>query len=639
MIGCSFKVAYGDKGRRRPRGTDAGWVSESKGVRVMTKVGRRIGLILLVCVLSVLFLSPDAYAKRSFKFTVFIGADVRLKLLTLNVISTVADTSLADGPVSVTLITPSTYKLRPLGTGDYYYLDRGYTLTSVPGFLSGKVWIVGRDDDKLNNADGFLQFEISDTARVYVFYDGNAPSLPGWMTTLGFAPADQTITTSNPVADTLVGYLKIMTKGVVRLGGNDGTATGAQCNYVVVVRRPVNGDLGDPTQLATTLMQFPRMGHRVVAMNTGRVLVMGGIDTSNTLVAKCELYDTVPQSFSISGMMVQPRNNPAVVTLNDGRILAIGGDLDGVVTVSSGGGSVTGITALESCEIYDPSTQFWTATAPMAHKRRLPEAITLADGRVFVSGGVDDTYGFGIPYTEVYDPGTNTWTAGPTMLSLGPYNSGSYPFAAGMRYGHRMSLLADGRVLIAGGMWHGPDMVDYAMDACEIYDPASNAISMAAPMTAPRSRFGMVDLGGGKIAALGGLFYQAPSPPMTSATYVSTSDVEIYDAATNTWSPAAQLPRGMYDFAYASPAANRVVVFDGYDVTGTDAGDILLYDGVFNTWSLVGSLVKSRSFPFSNGAGMVTDVGGKDYFLCGGVHLDEAAGQSTILSSGERFKY
>lgn len=599
------------------------------------------GFIMLVSFSTALVIShPDAaFAKRRSSFSIFVGKDQRLKIINITVKLPPADTFLSDGPVSVTLISPASYKLRKLDVNDYYYLDRGYILNNVPGVLGGKIWIAGMDDDKLNSSSGFLQFEISDTARVHVLYDGNAASLPSWMTTLGFTSTGQIVTTSNPVADTLVVYRKIMTKGTIRLGGNEGSTTGAKCNYVVVVRRPANGDLGDPTQLATTEMQLPRMGHRVVTLNTGKVLVVGGADSGSVLVTRCELYDSTTQTFVATGTMIQGRINPALVTLADGRVLILGGDLGGVATVTSGGGSAPGIPALETCEIYNPATGLLTATGSMSTRRRLPEAILLADGRVFVSGGVDDVSGYGIGTTEIFDPATGLWTAGPNMLSMGPYNTGTGSFSAGMRYGHRMTLLPDSRVLIVGGLWHGPDLIDYAMTGCDIYDPVSNTMSAAAPMTTPRGRFGLVNIGGGKFLAMGGLAYQTPAPPATTAYYLSTADVEVYDAVTNTWTTVTSLPRGMYDFAVSSPDAGRALVFDGFDVAGTESGEILLYDFNFNIWTQVGNLVRSRSFPLSNGSDMVADVGGKDYFLCGGVHFDESTLQTSILTTGERFKY
>ncbi len=593
-----------------------------------------LAILLSMSIALVAGLPDAAFAGRRSLFSIFIGRDLRLKIINTGP-KLAPDTSLSDGPVSVTLISPTNYKLRYVDIGDYYYLDRGYTFVSGPAAIRGKVWIVGNDADQLSTSSSFIQFEISDTARVYVLYDGNATSLPSWMTGLGFTATGQVVTTSDPVADTLLVYRKVMVKGVIRLGGNEGATTGAKCNYVVVVRRPVNGDLGAPSQLATTEMLLPRTGHRLVKLDNGKILIVGGVDSLNTLVTRAELYDSTTQTFIATGTMGQGRINPAAVKLTDGRVLVIGGADIGSVPVP-----------LASCEIYDPATQMFTPTGDLSWSRRMPEAIRLVDGQVFVSGGVDtdssgdvrtNMYGDGVRTTEIYNPATSSWTPGPYMLSVGPYNT----VEPGKRYGHRMALLPDGRVLIAGGLWHGPELGDYGMTGCDIYDPVSNTISAGAPMNTPRGRFGLVDIGGGKIMAMGGLWYQENDPlnPAASPLFASTADAEVYDAVTNVWTKVAQLPRGMYDFAVASPDPNRVLLFDGYDLVGTEAGDILLYDGIFNTWTLVGNLVTSRSFPFSTCESMVVDVGSKDFFLCGGVHYNETTKQTTLLTTGERFKY
>lgn len=575
----------------------------------------------------------QAEAARRSSFSVFVGKDRRLKIISPTYNLPPGDTYLTDGPVSVTLIAPVNYKLKSLTNGDQYYLDRTYTISSIPGSLSGKIFIVGNDADLMNTNLSFVQFETSDTARISVFIDSNA-TRPSWLNS-NYTVTGRTMTTTNPAVPEMTEYRWLVApKGTYRFGGMEAATTGAQCNYVVAIRRPANGDLGAPEQIATTQMQLPRVGHRLVMLDNGKALVVGGHDSAGAVVTGCELYDTAGQTFMQTGALIQGRINPAVVKLNDGRILAIGGDVGGIPTLTDGGGSALGIGALSTCEIFDPATGLWAATGSMGWRRRMPEAIKLADGRVFVSGGVDDTGGHAIKSTEVFDPSTSIWTAGPDMLSLGPYNTDP-----GLRYGHRMALLPDGRVLIAGGLWHGPELIDYGMAQCEIYDPATNTIAMANAMNAPRGRFELAPIGGGKFLAVGGLYYQAPSPPMTTAFYISTADVEMFDAATMTWTAVARLPRPMYDFAATSPDPNRVLIFDGYDVSGTEAGEVLLYDGIFNNWTQVGNLVTSRSFPYSTGTAMVADVGGKDYFLCGGAHYDETTGQTTLLYSGERFKY
>ncbi|MFP2934237.1 kelch repeat-containing protein, partial [Pyxidicoccus sp. 3LG] len=82
-------------------------------------------------------------------------------------------------------------------------------------------------------------------------------------------------------------------------------------------------------------------------------------------------------------------------------------------------------------------------TAPLTATRSAHTATLLADGRVLVVGGMRRLGTFPIPTSEpvasaeLYDPTTDTWSA-------------TSPLAEA-RYSHTATLLADGRVLVVGG--------------------------------------------------------------------------------------------------------------------------------------------------------------------------------------------
>ena len=99
----------------------------------------------------------------------------------------------------------------------------------------------------------------------------------------------------------------------------------------------------------------------------------------------------------------------------------------------------------------------WTATGTLITARASHTATLLADGRVLVAGGFD-TYGNPLASSEIYNPATGAWTA------TGDLNSA--------RALHTATLLPDGRVLVAGGFnW----TVGYLANS-EIYDPASGLL-------------------------------------------------------------------------------------------------------------------------------------------------------------------
>ncbi len=129
--------------------------------------------------------------------------------------------------------TPINYDVAEnLTTGDQYYLDRAYTLTSVPLELNVSTWIKTRNNDKANTSDSFLMFTLTRDAVVYVAYDSRATSLPVWLS--GFANTGLTLGTTDV---TLKIYAKFYAAGQVTLGGNMATGTaGAVTNYLILAK-------------------------------------------------------------------------------------------------------------------------------------------------------------------------------------------------------------------------------------------------------------------------------------------------------------------------------------------------------------------------------------------------------------------
>ncbi len=91
----------------------------------------------------------------------------------------------------------------------------------------------------------------------------------------------------------------------------------------------------------------------------------------------------------------------------------------------------------------------------------------LPDGKVLVTGGIGSEQArrrdAALTSAELYDPGTGTWAATASM-------------ATPRGYGFSATLLADGKVLVAGGMAEVPMMGGTGSDvvaSAELYDPGS----------------------------------------------------------------------------------------------------------------------------------------------------------------------
>jgi hypothetical protein len=129
----------------------------------------------------------------------------------------------------------------------------------------------------------------------------------------------------------------------------------------------------------------------------------------------------------------------------------------------------------------------------MASARFDHTATTLRDGRVLIAGGMSKdgwVPGQGLPVAPpallVYDPMTGAFApAGPMVTA---------------RTWHTATLLADGRVLIAGG----EDASEAFPTSAELFDPTTGACSSAGSMGTARAWHVAALLADGRVLLVGG---------------------------------------------------------------------------------------------------------------------------------------
>jgi WD40 repeat protein len=207
-------------------------------------------------------------------------------------------------------------------------------------------------------------------------------------------------------------------------------------------------------------MITPRLWPAVAVLPDGHVLIAGGHPSGQeAATSSAELFDPDALTFSPTGSMGTSRSMPSTAILPDGRVF-----------ISPGESRTT-------VEIYDPRTGTFSAAGTMSGYG-YGDAIALPDGRVVVLGGSSlGSHGF----AEVWDPASLTFSPrrdlpgrvrSATLLDNGrillvgwdPANwSGIYdpttgvttPIQTTRAWDPKATRLADGRVLIVGGLLDG----------------------------------------------------------------------------------------------------------------------------------------------------------------------------------------
>ncbi len=178
--------------------------------------------------------------------------------------------------------------------------------------------------------------------------------------------------------------------------------------------------------LATDAMSVARHDHTATLLPNGTVLIAGGLDASNAVVASAEVYDPSANGFSSAGDMRAARVGHTVTLLSDGRALVAGGE--------------TGSGPANSIEVFDPASGTFADWGLMSVARRGHTASILTDGRILIAGGDRRVRedGSETSTAEIIDPANPLWVS-PVYEMTEP------------RSGHSATLLNNSLVYMAGG--------------------------------------------------------------------------------------------------------------------------------------------------------------------------------------------
>ncbi len=276
---------------------------------------------------------------------------------------------------------------------------------------------------------------------------------------------------------------------------------------------------------------------------------------------------TLPEArWQPTGKLVTEHGDYTATSLPDGRVLVAGG--------------ANGSAVLDTTELYDPGTGKWTSAGHLARPRIGHTATLLPGGKVLVVGGDcnANAHTLGCEGTaELYDPATGSGVA------TGKLNT--------PRIGFTATLLATGKVLVAGGV----DNADDSLSSAELYDPGTGTWSYTGDLVTARLEHSATALADGRVLIAGGWlddFFQT-----------TTGTAEIYDPVTGTWSGTGSLHHAGLLHTATRLGDGRVLVAGGYKSDPpTGSGHYIptsfdraeLYDPVTGVWTVTGSLNHAR---------------------------------------------
>jgi N-acetylneuraminic acid mutarotase len=254
------------------------------------------------------------------------------------------------------------------------------------------------------------------------------------------------------------------------------------------------------------------------------------------------------------------------------------------------------ILATTQCDAYDPATDIWTSlpTIPQAvtHCGQVADTDN-ANNQIFwlVGGFLGNHPGPTTNQVWKYSITNKTWAAGPPLPA---------PRAAGalVKLGRELHYFG-GTIRTGGSSWtdYGTHWA-FDLDSGTAWRATTpGGQQLLASMPNPRNHMGGVALNG-KLYAIGGQHQgQQSTAPQ--------NEVDVYDPATNTWTQAAPMPRPIGHVTANVFARNGLlVVVSGLTTNSVPIANVIEYDPSTNTWSELPPLPSGRQSPVS---GLVGD--------------------------------
>ncbi len=246
----------------------------------------------------------------------------------------------------------------------------------------------------------------------------------------------------------------------------------------------------------------------------------------------------------------------------------------------------------------------FAATGSAANARTVHTATLLANGKVLVAGG------FSPPSptyasAELYDPNTGLFSSTGSLISA--------------RRAHTATLLPNGKVLIAGGR-----LPPAYFASAELYDPGTGLFASTGSMATPRAFYTATLLANGKVLVAGGL---------NAGVYLASA--ELYDPDTGLFAPAGSMSTPREDHTATLLPDGRVLIVGG-DIGATTFATAELYDPDTGKFTLTGSMVAARTYHTATLLPASTERPHGKVLIAGG-DPTSPGGPNTALASAELY--
>jgi hypothetical protein len=363
---------------------------------------------------------------------------------------------------------------------------------------------------------------------------------------------------------------------------------------------------------------------------TGLYQVVATSIEETTVTASASVTVTTSSSrFTPTGSLAVARGLHTATLLPNNKVLVAYGSNSSKYSIA------TGYVGLSSIEVYDPDTGTFTEIVGDSGNGIYGHTATLLpNGKVLLAGGFVDSVwdysGISGSYNgaTLYDSATGVFSGTGNMTAN--------------RGGHTATLLANGKVLIAGGADQDPTGTGLA--STELYDPSTGAFTQTGSMAAGRFLHTATQLQNGKVLIIGGALTSASDPVATA---------EVYDPGTGIFTMTGAMATAREQHTATLLADGRVLIVGGTTSTGTGdlhpTATVEVYDPSTGSFSVTGSMAEARTFHTAtllpsgrvlvagggeNSTAEVYDPATGSFSFTGGMEVGRSGHTATLLPNG-----